>query len=198
MERVLSGDDKIRRAEEIYYKRKMGIPSSKFSKNETEKKTYLGSKILLEILLIVNFSMIIIGIQNKDYIFTENFLEDVQNYNINITKSVKEFIGFDEEEVISPEVQEEFTQVEETVIENNPQEIVPNVEGDASSLNEMDEDINKIRELVSIEKPINEGSITSRFGTRLSTNKNVEGYHTGIDIGSSKGTSIYAATSRNC
>lgn len=194
MERILSGDDKIKRAEELYYRRKKGIPSSKLSRNLGDKKTYLGSKILLEILVIINFSIIIIGIQNKDYIFTENFLNDVQKYNINITQNIMEFIGVDTVEENEPS--ENFVEVQDLpIVENNPQEIVPNVEGEASSLNEMEENIGKIKELVSIEKPIRDGIVTSRFGTRESANKNVEGYHIGIDIGSPKGTSIYAATS---
>lgn len=188
MERILSGDDKIRRAEEIYYRRKMGIPNSRFSKTDTVKKSYLGSKILLEVLIIINLSIIIICIQNKDYIFTEDFLKDIQNYNVNITKSLKELIGVDTEKTIEEEPKIEETNIELEVEnqENNPQEIVPNVEGEASSINKMEEDIAKIRELVSIEKPIREGTVTSRFGARESENKNVEGYHTGIDIGSPK------------
>lgn len=196
MEKILSGDDRVRRAEEIYYKRRMKIPNSKFSKIEKEKKTYLGSKILLEILIIINFSLIIIAIQNKDYIFTDKFLQDVQKYNVDITKNIKEFIGINQEEIVIQEPEEDISETENIEIQNNPQEIVPNVEGEASSLNKMDENINKIKELVSIEKPIREGTITSRFGTRESIYKSVNGYHTGIDIGSSKGTTIYAAMAR--
>jgi len=43
VERVLNGDDKIRRAEEIYYRRKMGLPAS--ARNfEPEKKSYLEAR----------------------------------------------------------------------------------------------------------------------------------------------------------
>ena len=42
MEKVLSNDDKVRRAEEIYYRRKKGISNARFSKIEGEKKSYLG------------------------------------------------------------------------------------------------------------------------------------------------------------
>lgn len=195
MERILSSEDKIRRAEEIYYRRKTGNPSSKFSKIEGERKSYLGSKILLEVLVIINLSVIIMLIQNKDYIFTENFLSDVEKYNINITENLKEFIGMDDntenknEENINNEVPsfvEETSEQEEKNIQEETQEIVPNEENLSSSLNQMDEEISKINSIVSLEKPIREGTITSRFGTRESENKNVEGYHTGIDIGALK------------
>ena len=193
MEKVLSNDDKVRRAEEIYYRRKKGISTPRFSKIEGEKKTYLGSKILLQILVIINLSVIIMSIQNKDYIFTEKFLKDIQNYNINLTQNIKQLIGIDIEEV-NEEKNNENIQMEvpaeidmqgtsESVVTEN---IVPNDEGESSSLNEMEEDINKIKETVAIQKPIQEGTITSRFGARQSSYKNVEGYHTGIDIGAVK------------
>ena len=202
MERILSGEEKIRKAEEIYYRRKRGIPRSRFSKQEDERKRYLGSKILLQILIIVNLIVIIIGIQNKEYVFTSQFLKDIENYNINISKSIKEFIGINIEEKIE---NSDNSNIEEKDTVNNEQnnnqeniteEIVPNEEGQASSLNEMDEDIAKIEEITTFKNPINEGIITSRFGTRESINKNVEGYHTGIDISAEKGTSIYSAISR--
>ena len=127
------------------------------------------------------------GVQNRDYIFTENFLNDFQKYNMNITKTLKEFIGIDtnykEDETNSEnQVPSEVEPIEETTTE----EIVPNLEGNASSINQMEEDIGKVKELVLMQKPINEGTITSRFGTRESNNKNVDGYHTGIDIGAVK------------
>lgn len=193
MEKVLSNDDKVRRAEEIYYRRKKGISNARFSKIEGEKKSYLGSKILLQILVIINLSVIIMCIQNREYIFTENFLKDIQNYNINLTQNIKQLIGIDIGE-IDDEKKEENIDIEvpaetdiqgasETFVTEN---IVPNDEGESSSLNEMEEDINKIKEIVAIQKPIQEGTITSRFGSRESINKNVEGYHTGIDIGAEK------------
>ena len=216
MERVLSGDEKIKKAEEIYYKRKMGIPNSKNPRIEGEKKSYLGSKILLQILVIANLSIIIMAIQNKGYIFTDNFLNDVQKYNINITQAIKDFIGIEDEEVIENNknnelnrnkemntqitneinvMNQEFNNELNSVVntlegveesKNSIEEIVPNDEVLSSSLSEMEQNIIKVNEIVSIQKPIFEGTITSRFGARESTHKTVEGYHTGIDIGAVK------------
>ena len=213
MEKVLSNGEKIKKAEEIYYKRKMGIPSAKFSKLEGDKKSYLGSKIFLELLLIINFSIIIMGIQNKDYIFTKEFLSDIQKYNINITQSIKDFIGnvsdgenIYENQDLNSNVQDQNSNIQEldSTSQNNNQEqvnellqtetpiptqttdeIVPNEE-QSSSLNQMENTISKIMQLVEIQKPINEGVVTSRFGSRSSVYKNVTGYHTGIDIGATK------------
>lgn len=188
MEKVLSNSDKIRKAEEIYYRRKMGIPSAKFSKIEGEKKSYLGSKILLEVLVIINLSIIIMCVQNKDYIFTEKFLSDIQNYNVNLTQNMKEFIGIsfsDDKDIEKTEEEQDTNQTETPSPVETTEEIVPNEE-QSSSVNQMEEAISKINELVAIQKPIKEGTVTSRFGTRESAYKNVTGYHTGIDIGAVK------------
>lgn len=197
MERILNNDDKIRKAEEIYYRRKVGNPNIRLSKSDNEKKSYFVSKVLFEVLLIANLSIIIMAIQNKDYIFTENFLKDVENYNFNLTRTVKDFIGTQLEESTVEDTEVNNT-TEEQVTEIEIQEdLVPNNEEATSSLNQMELYIEEMKNLVSIQSPILEGTITSRFGTRESSNKNVEGYHTGIDIGANSGTSIYSAIPRN-
>ena len=195
MEKVLSNSDKIRKAEEIYYRRKIGIPNVKLSKIEGEKKSYIGSKILLQVLVIINLSLFIMAVQNEDYIFTESFLSDIQKYNVNLTKEIKDFIGISFSENVEPEGKnievekteevEQSTQTETITTDQPTQEIVPNEE-QTSSINKMDESISKINEIVIFQNPIKEGTITSRFGTRESSNKNVAGYHTGIDIGAVK------------
>ncbi len=201
MERVLNGDDKIRRAEEIYYRRKMGLPAS--ARNfEPEKKSYLGSKIFLEILIILNISIIVVAIQNKEFIFTKEFLGLMSEYNMNLTESIKGMISEEnslqqnvtnENSVDNNEVQQE---VKEQPVEPEPQVqegVVPNEDG-VSSLSQMDLDIEEINRSYSFQKPLDiEGTVTSPFGSRESVYQNVTGYHTGIDIGADKGTSIKAA-----
>ena len=116
-------------------------------------------------------------------------MSDVQAYNVNLTENIKAFIGisFLDNEKVEESKQNREEEVSNTVEapEITSEEIVPNEE-EASSLNQMEETISKIKELVLFQKPINEGTITSRFGTRQSENKNVSGYHTGIDIGAVK------------
>ena len=73
MERILSDNDKIRKAEEIYYRRNHRNISIR--ENIPEKtKTYLGSKILLEMLVLVILAVIVFAVKNKDYIFTQIYL----------------------------------------------------------------------------------------------------------------------------
>lgn len=189
MERILRGDEKIRKAEEIYYRRKLGVPSNSRKYEETPKR-YIGSKIGLQILIILNLSVIVLSVQNKDYIFTENFLMNVSEYNINLTKSIKSLIGIEE----IPQQVVENVEKEEVINTQTTNEIVPNNEA-ISSLNQMDLDIENIKKSYSFFKPI-EGTVTSLFGSRESKYQNVKGYHTGIDVGAEKGTSIKAAVSR--
>jgi len=195
MERVLRGDEKVRKAEEIYYRRKMGLPSS--GVQHEEKKTHLVSKILLELLIILNLSLIIVAVQNKDFIFTQEFLNMVSNYNVNLTQAVKSLINEESQiDTVQENVNETIT--ENVVTEETKQNvsffeegIVPNEES-ASSLSQMDLDIEEIKKVCVFESPI-EGTVTSLFGSRESVYQNVTGYHTGVDIGAKKGTSIKAA-----
>lgn len=198
MEKVLRSDDKIRKAEEIYYRRKMGLPNSSRIYND-EKKTYLGAKIFLELLVILNLSLVIVAVQNKDFIFTEDFLNMVSQYNINLTKSVKSLVGEDLEleniveiEPANEEINEELNDMKQNV-SSLEEGIVPNEE-QVSSISQMDLDAEEISQNYSFEKPI-DGVVTSLFGSRESVYQNVTGYHTGVDIGADKGTSIKAASS---
>ena len=52
----------------------------------------------------------------------------------------------------------------------------------------------KVKNNYDLTRPIS-GTVTSRFGTRESTNKKINGYHTGTDIAVNSGTEILAANS---
>lgn len=197
MERVLNGDEKVRRAEEIYYRRKMGLPAG--AKHfDAEKKSYLGSKIILEILIILNISILVVAVQNKDFIFTKEFLGLMAEYNVNLTESIRGMISEEstEQQNVSKESDEqlqETSQEVQTTEDKLEESVVPN-EDSVSSLSQMDMDIEEINKSYSFQKPLEvEGTVTSPFGSRESVYQNVTGYHTGIDIGAEKGTSIKAA-----
>ena len=137
----------------------------------------------------------------------------LSDYNINLTKSVKSLIGDDENTSVTNEIlnesnTENITSSEETKqeppnqelnnsedlkqnVSNSEPDIVPNEE-QVSSLSQMDLDVEEIKKSCSFQKPI-EGTVTSLFGSRESVYQNVTGYHTGIDIGAEKGTSIKAS-----
>lgn len=221
MERILRGDEKIRKAEEIYYRRKMGLPERPKIVDESPKN-YIFSKVILEILVIINLALIVTAVQNKDFIFTEQFLQKVAEYNVNLTQEIKSLLGGEATESTNTNQQIEEENTEEVTgnTENNADvttenssesnsednqnvegantqsEIVPNDEA-VSSLNQMEQDIETIKQSYSFFKPLDEGTVTSLFGARTSVYQNVTGYHTGVDIGAKKGTSIKASIARN-
>lgn len=180
----------------------MGLPVG--TKNfEPEKKSYLGSKIFLEILIILNISIIVVAVQNKDFIFTKEFLSLMSEYNMNLSESLKGILSEDNSNVqdvkenetngVENNEVEQGNSEEQQNVTNTEEALVPN-ENNVSSLSQMDMDIAEINRSYSFVKPLEvEGTVTSLFGSRESVYQNVTGYHTGIDIGAENGTSIRAA-----
>lgn len=198
MERILDENEKIRRAEQIYYRRNnIDVPT--ITKKEKNIKGAVKTKIFFNLLVLFNISVIVFAIQNKDFIFTKEFLAVIANYNNEINSQITEYIkgiwksdAEDENlnEVENNQVVEEVAPApvqEESTVQDSPQEII-----DSSSLSEMELDIQNLKAAYSFIKPI-EGTISSGFGERESEYQNVTGYHTGLDIAQEKGTKIKAS-----
>lgn len=200
MERILNDSEKIRRAEEIYYRRNHKNASIPKMQEEARTKTYLGSKIILEVLVLLLSAAVVFAVKNKDYIFTKEFLASCAQYNVNLTEKLSSVTNFFSDEPKSEDVfikneenvqnienaenttQQNMEQIIETPAEQNPAQTSQNVITDNQF------PINNY----SMIKPI-EGIVTSRFGERESTNKNVTPNHTGIDISAISGTPIKSA-----
>ena len=198
MERILDENEKIRRAEEIYYRRNnKSIPI--LNKTEKTVKENLKTKILFNLLVLFNISVIVFAVQNKDYIFTKEFLSVIASYNTEISSKFTDFVkGIwkdGNEEQVEDNKEE---QIEKTAEENQEQqeeihevqEVTEN--SDSSSINEMELDIMNLNAAYSFIKPI-DGIISSGFGARESEYQNVTGYHTGLDIAKEKGAVIKAS-----
>ncbi len=197
MEKILNDNEKIRKAENIYYRRNN---INRYVK-ETEKKGYLKTKVLLHMLIMLNIAIIVISVQNRDFIFSKSFLENISKYNLKRKEKIVDLVG----EIVVAENEEDLLLDQDTqdatneniMQENNSEKnIYENSDiveekKDVSSISEMELDINNLKNYSFI-KPI-EGMITSHFGSRVSTYKNVTGYHTGTDIGAEKGTVIKAS-----
>lgn len=210
MERALNEMEKIKKAEEIAYRRQ--YPNEKFENVDKEKKTYFGSKILLEGLILINITIIVFCVQNKDEIFSENFLQRIASYQIDIKQNLDSFvnsiINVPEDATIfeNNNSTENVTNTntenisEAKTIENNLEEQVAigggnEVEETKEEIIENNEnDSEKVKNNYDLTRPIS-GTVTSRFGTRESTNKKINGYHTGTDIAVNSGTEILAANS---
>ena len=151
MERILNDEEKIRRAEEIYYRRNnqnINISGRKSTKTLKEKGN-MRIKFFLNLLLMFNIAVIIFSIQNKDYIFTQEFIGKLNEYNINLGAKVTEFFSKILADETKKENNKDFNIVNEnseTVsnLEENSQKIVAN-ENLESSLNEMDLDVENLK-----------------------------------------------------
>lgn len=89
MERTLTPDERIRRAEEIYYKRRnQNLDRSSVRIREEEKPNYtMIKKMVLQIVICVVIYSIFYMIQNTNYIFSENVInkaKEILSYDINI------------------------------------------------------------------------------------------------------------------
>lgn len=88
VERILSPDDRIKRAEEIYYRRKMqGVRVSTSSVNiGGSNKVSLGRKMMIQILISVVIYCGFITLKNYKSVFSENFIgktKEILNYDVN-------------------------------------------------------------------------------------------------------------------
>ena len=91
----MSVEDKIRRAEEIYARRKEGtIPrtTTVSINNDNKKELKLLKKMIIQIVISLLIYGVIYIVQNNNYIFSQEFLNKVQevlSYDINFVEFYK-------------------------------------------------------------------------------------------------------------
>lgn len=216
MERTLSQEERQRRAEELYYRRRNEINSIKTATvNINSKKNYnLLKKIIIQVLICVGIYVVIYNLQgNSDNFSVDSisYLKNTMSYDINIESIKKYFTIFNlkdnekkldntienilHEEINTINTIEATLSASEQVAENikNEEPIIETVLEEASSVSQMEEDAKYIKNNFSFIKPLNTGTVTSRFGLRNPTTPTVPKYHTGIDIGVPEGTKMVSA-----
>lgn len=212
MERTMSVEEKIRRAEEIYERRKQGNAKPIATVSVREKKDVkLLKKMIIQILVCVSIYLVIYTIQNSNYVFSEEFLKKVNeilSYDTNfsqiyenVKKQIMNWIPKQEEnkqEGIGGA--EETTQQMETQnnqeqsIEEQKQETQIETTQDAQQpLSPEEQDIQNTKNTASFIKPV-QGTISSPFGKRENATGSVPKNHTGTDIATNTGTKIISAT----
>ena len=211
MERVMTVEEKIRRAEEIYQKRKQGEtrPVTKVSVND-KKDLKLLKKMVIQMLICMAIYFIVSMIQSNQYVFSEDFLQktnEILSYDTNfieIYEQIKnQVMGWIQEESEQEEKQEqqpEEQSTEEQIVEEEPKEEAeqPNEAAiggaeEKQELSQEEQDIQNVKDTTSFIKPV-EGIISSSYGYRETATGSVPKNHTGTDIAANLGTKIIAAT----
>ena len=193
MEKLLDDDERIRRAEEIYYRRRNGedFISNKVHKN----KKKISIKRMLDIIVIcLVIYTIFYMVKNKNYIFTKEFLDDTDKiFNYDIKEKI--FSLLNNKYFIQSESISELTEnsEKENIIEpTHYLEATLSISEDTSSIDQMKIDAEEIEKQILVAKPIY-GEVTSRFGVRDLSNIIVSGFHTGLDIAANQGDDIVSA-----
>lgn len=215
MEKVMSVEDKIRRAEEIYYKRRNQENIIKEIKNErtkTKKNIRLLKKMIKQIVTCVFIYSIFYIIVKNNYIFSEDFANkarEILSQDINFSNIYTTILNTIKQDNKDTEKQEESVEIEQTKeeIQNNNENIggaeelpiqidensTVEQEKETQALSQMEQDANYIKSTVNFIKPV-KGTISSLFGLRNPTTASVPKNHTGIDIAAVTGTKIVSAT----
>ncbi len=219
MERTMSVEERIRRAENIYNRRN-GINYSRTidSKPKKEKKKNI-KKLFMQIFICLLIYIVFYAVSNREFIFSKEFRNEINIFFTEKTKinewftNIKSYLneklnGSKEQEEPSEEKKEDKNS--EKVEENNNKEQSENKSeniGGAEEAKEEKNDANneisqndkmkleaqEIKSKISFINPI-EGRISSTFGWRNPTSASVPKYHTGLDIAANEGTVIKSAT----
>ncbi len=209
MERTISVEEKIRRAEAIYERRKQGsnknIAKLNVNSDKQKKDVKLLKKMLVQILICTSLYLIVYTIQNNEYVFSEDFTNKaneilsydtnfVELYN-NLKNKIQSLFTNTEEENNNEEQNEEEQNAMGGAEENTVSEEIdisePQVEEE--EISQTEQDIENIKNTTTFIKPV-EGTISSRFGQRDTATGTVPKNHTGTDIAANLGTKIVSAT----
>lgn len=213
MERTMTVEEKIRRAEEIYARRQetnQRKTATVTVNNENKKDIKLLKKMIIQIIISLLIYLSIYIIQNNNYIFSEEFLKkanEILSYDINfsqmyenIKSNIEQGINkFNENKqgIIENSNENAIGGAEENNIENTNETINNEQTSDQNTntveLSQEEQDIANIKQTTTFIKPV-EGTISSKFGQREPTTSTVPKNHTGVDIAANMGTKIISAT----
>ena len=217
MERTMSVEEKIRRAEEIYEKRKKGIERTSTTVNldNNKKDIKLFKKMIIQIVVCSIIYFIIYTINSSNYIFSEDFInkaneilsydtnfyetyqsiknkiEEVMNNNSNNQEKNEQNNGTEEQKNEQEKVEENNEKNQQGAIGGAEKEIEESNE--TNELSQADQDIVDVKNTSTFIKPI-DGIISSKYGIRETATENIPKNHTGTDIAANLGTKIKSAT----
>ena len=220
MERTISPEDRIRRAEEIYYRRKniSNVARTATLNFDSKKENKLLKKAFIQVILCVGIFFLINSIQaNTDDLSIDSIkhIKNMLNYDMNFKKYINEGKSYlsniynkNKEENEEIKQQNDITDNKDNIADANDLSTVNDVEEEtpktnqevkdeneidsANNISKMEQDAKYIKDKISIIKPA-QGEISSRFGPRNPTTDTVPKYHTGIDIAVTEGTKFVSA-----
>lgn len=206
MERVLSQDERIRRAEELYERRKIQTETKKSATVNIEKtkQNQLTKKLVKQFIICLIIYIVFYTVKSIPNMLPQDVMykiSDILEYDINIQELYKNFNSYIKtdtkeentnfiEETLAITESKENNEIEEQVVKPDEQEVISIEE--SSSLSQMEVDAEYISANYDLIKPL-EGEITSRYGIRNPTVPTVPKYHTGIDIARVVGTVIISS-----
>ena len=213
MERTMTVEERIRRAEEIYERRKRNegltvVHNEKDKKEKHEKKDIkLLKKMMIQLMVCICIYLVIYTIQNNQYIFSEDFINKVNeiiSYDIDFKKLYEDTKNY-VMGIFNKENQNENQETDEANVTENTEmnngiggAVEESAEGteqveENQNLSQEEQDILDVKNTTSFIKPI-EGTISSVYGYRETATGTVPKDHTGTDIAANTGTKIKSAT----
>ena len=213
MERIMTVEERIRRAEERYEQKKrnegMGISTVKKEVEKDKKDLKLLKKMVIQLIVCTLIYVVVYTIQNNEYIFSQDFINKVNeiiSYDINfknIYEQMKEKMknssenkdngensDSNQENNLNEENQNGIGGAQENIEENKEENEQSNQN---ENLSEEEQEILKIKNTANFIKPI-DGTISSSYGLRENATGRVPKNHTGVDIAAVTGTKIKATT----
>lgn len=223
LERALTGEERIKRAEEIYQRRRGGYAYGRDSRitrvNVKEERNFsLFKKMFLQIAICLVIYFIFYLIQNSNYIFSEDVLaktRQILSYDIdiaNIYEQTVQFISTQMEGLAPANENIDENQVNEnTITPNDTEEQKSGTQENGVGGAELENVIMEDTTIASADEPKQpqtddeyiksnfsfikpiNGVVSSEFGQRDVANPIVSKNHTGIDIAANTGTVIKAS-----
>lgn len=208
MERTMSVEEKIRRAEQIYERRKQGSDKqiATVSVNNEKKDIRLLKKMIVQILICISIYLVIYFINNSEYVFSKDFINkinEILSYDVNFMDLYNTIKDQYNKIIVNNNEQEQPKQTKEQE-ENTTQDGIGGAVEDLQNtsdvkeettkeLSQSEQDIINVKNTTTFIKPI-EGIISSKYGQRDTATGRVPKNHTGTDIAANLGTKIKSAS----
>ena len=211
MERTVSVEEKIKRAEEIYARRHEQDARSTATLNlsgKEKKDIKLFKKLILQMIVCLLIYLIFYTIQNNNYIFSEDFInkaKEILSYDTNFEEIYNNVVNgingfFNKKENNDENIGGSDEKTESKTEENNQkvesaatEEKTEPPKQETPQLTEEEQQIQIIKNTTTFIKPV-QGTISSKYGLRSPTTATVPKNHTGTDIAANLGTKIISST----